>query len=124
VFRFPKILGKTYLYCLLESEVVRFKSCLNIAKKTLKIDHYCGSLLMSPKRKFVCPSLIYRVDGMDARLLYPILCRCKGALQNPKSSRNVLTDETFCKQRGDLPTDMQASRAAEANRIFILCATG
>lgn len=61
---------------------------------------------------------------MDARLLYPILCRCKGALQNPKSSRNVLTDETFCKQRGDLPTDMQASRAAEANKVFILCATG
>lgn len=26
--------------------------------------------------------------------------------------------------RGDLPTDMQASRTAEANRIFILCATG
>ena len=80
---------------------------------------------MSPKEKFVCSSLIYRVDGMDARLLYPIYqCRCKGALQNPKSSRNVLTNETFCKQRGDLPTDMQASRAAEANRIFILCATG
>ena len=38
----------------------------------------------------MCSSLIYRVDGMDAHLLYPILCRCKGALQNPKSSRNYL----------------------------------
>lgn len=70
----------------------------------------------------MCSSLIYRVDGMDARLLYPILCRCKGALQNPKSSRNLLTNETFCKQRGDLPTDMQASRAAEAKIESSYCA--
>lgn len=126
VFRFPKILGKTYILILSigKRSCTVQKLCLIIAKKTLKIDRYCGSLLMLPEGKFVCSSLIYRVDGMDARLLYPILCRCKGALQNPKSSRNLLRNETFCKQRGDLPTDMQASRAAEANRIFILCATG
>lgn len=37
VFRCPKILGKTYLYCLLESEVVRFKSCvLSLQRKHSK----------------------------------------------------------------------------------------